>query len=66
LQVIAAALSLLYVSPWRTTGWPTTATLSAGTVDVFVWLMLIVTAISGVTYTRSAIAVMRSIDAAAS
>lgn len=64
LQVIAAGLSLLYVSPWRTAGWPTQSTLSAGTVDVFVWAMLIVTAISGVTYTRSAIAAMRSIDAA--
>ena len=63
LQVIAAGGSLLYVSPWRTAGWPTQSTLSAGTVDVFIWAMLVVTAISGVTYTRSAIVAMRAIDA---
>jgi CDP-diacylglycerol--glycerol-3-phosphate 3-phosphatidyltransferase len=61
LQVIAAAVSLLWVSPWRTAGWPEpNFSFRAGNVDVFVWAMLVVTVISGVTYTRSAIAAMRS------
>ncbi|TWT95810.1 CDP-diacylglycerol--glycerol-3-phosphate 3-phosphatidyltransferase [Botrimarina colliarenosi] len=73
LQVIAAALSLLYISPWRTVNWFTsltlspqwsdlqlTVTLQPGLVDAAVWAMVALTVLSGITYTRSAIAAMRS------
>ncbi|MEQ8846238.1 CDP-diacylglycerol--glycerol-3-phosphate 3-phosphatidyltransferase [Botrimarina sp.] len=59
LQVVSAALCLLFVSPWRTAGWPTPGSLATGVVDFFLWAMVAITVYSGVTYTRSAIAALR-------
>lgn len=48
-QCVAAALSLLFISPW-----PTPVTLAPGVVDAVVWIAVALTVASGWTYVRSA------------
>lgn len=56
-QVMAAMICLCYLTPLES--W-SGQTMKPFFVDIWLWIMLIVTVISGVTYTRSAIAAMRS------
>lgn len=52
-QCLAVGFSLLFISPWRTAGWPTPTTLAPWVVDLFVWGAVILTIASGWTYVRS-------------
>ncbi len=49
-QCVAAGLSLLLISPWHAAGWPQVTTLTPTAVDITVWISLIFTIWSGLTY----------------
>ncbi len=57
-QVAAAAVCLLWVSPWRS--WDETGVFQPLFVDTWLWIMLTITIVSGVTYTRSALIALQN------